>query len=411
MKHLIWGLLFTCLAVFGLSVSEVGLHAQEATQEAATGPDRTITGGAQTLEDILARQRGEAIDDSFRRDATGSAETAKGIAQQLGTLGGQSDPELWRAMRYDSADIKVSVGGPEATTLVQDGGMRWLEFREGPLRQYGGWLLLGMLILLGVFYALRGTIRMDSPPEGSTVTRFKFIERMAHWTLAGSFIVLGLTGLLSLFGRVAIVPLLGKEANAQLLIACKWLHNSVGWAFMLALIAVFVFWVHHNLPNRTDLVWIKQFGGIIGKHHPPAKKFNAGQKVIFWAVIVLGGSISISGLSLLFPFELPLFAKTFAVLNDTGLPQAIGLGLLPTALAPQEEMQLAQLWHAILAFVLMAIILAHIYLGTVGMEGAYDAMGTGEVDEAWAKQHHSLWLHEVREAEGKTAAGDAHPAE
>ena len=141
-----------------------------------------------------------------------------------------------------------------------------------------------------------------------------------------------------------------------------------------------------------------------------------GQKLIFWSVIVLGASISVSGLSLLFPFELPLFAKTFAVLNDSGLPQWLGYGVLPVELAPQEEMQLAQTWHAIVSFVLMAIILAHIYIGSVGMEGAFDAMGTGEVDEAWAHQHHSIWLEEMREkgevtkADGTSAKG-ATPAE
>ena len=406
MKYLLLG----CLAVVcSLIVAQPAAYAQTATQEGTVvaEPDRSATGGAQTLEDILARQRGEQLDDRFRRDATGDPNSAKGISQQLGTLGGQSDAELWRALRYNSADLRVSAGGVEAATLVQDGGMTWLTFREGPLRQYGGWLLLGMFWALVIFYLLRGRIGLDAPTTGRTVVRFQFVERLAHWMLAGSFILLGVTGLLSLFGRIAIAPYLGKEVNAQLLIASKWIHNSVAWPFMLALVLVFLFWVHHNLPSRTDLVWIRQFGGIIGKKHPPAKKFNAGQKVIFWSVILFGGSIAVSGLSLLFPFELPLFAKTFAVLNDTGLPQALGFGVLPTELAPQEEMQLAQAWHAIMAFVLMTIIIAHIYIGSVGMEGAYDAMGSGEVDEAWAHQHHSIWLEE----EKAKAAKGAHPAE
>jgi len=384
-------------------------HAQDA---APPPPDRSATGGAQTLEDIMARQRGEVVDDQFRSEATGSPDAAAGIDAQLGTLGGQSDPELWRALRYNSADIRVSAGGDVATVLVQDGGMSWLTFRQGPLRQYGGWLLLGTLGALALFFLLRGRVRVDGEKTGRTVTRFEFIERMAHWTLAGSFILLGLTGLLTLFGRVAIQPYLGKDVNSLLLIGSKWIHNSVSWAFMLALIMVFVLWVAHNIPNRLDLVWIKQFGGIVGKKHPPAKKFNAGQKVIFWSVILFGASISLSGLSLLFPFELPLFAKTFTILNDLGLPQGLGYGALPTELAPQEEMQLAQLWHAIVAFVLMAIIIAHIYIGSVGMEGAYDAMGTGEVDEAWAHQHHSIWLEEVQEKErAKTGTTGAAPAE
>jgi formate dehydrogenase subunit gamma len=161
----------------------------------------------------------------------------------------------------------------------------------------------------------------------------------------------------------------------------------------------------HNIPNRTDIRWLAEGGGILSKgKHPPAKKFNAGQKMIFWSVIILGGSISASGLSLLFPFELPMFAKTFAILNQTGMPELLGFGILPEQLAPHEEMQYAQLWHAIVSFVLMAIIIAHIYIGSVGMEGAYDAMGSGEVEEQWAREHHGLWLDEVKDQNGQGSA-------
>ena len=126
-------------------------------------------------------------------------------------------------------------------------------------------------------------------------------------------------------------------------------------------------------------------------------------------MIVLGVSVSASGLSLLMPFELPLFAKTFTVLNGMGLPGLIGLDPLPEQLTPHAEMQLATLWHAIVAFVMMAIILAHIYLGSVGMEGAFDAMGTGRVDLNWAREHHNLWVEELEQKGAVKAAGT--PAE
>ncbi|MVO18032.1 formate dehydrogenase subunit gamma [Parasedimentitalea huanghaiensis] len=363
---------------------------------AQTTPDRSATGGAQTLADIMARQNSVAVDDTFRRENVGDSASLPGVPQ-LGTQGGVSDPEFWRALRYGSADVRVSAGGEVATVLVQDGGMKWLAFRAGPLREYGGWLLLGTLASLVVFYLLRGKIPLDGEKTGRTVTRFKAFERFGHWLLGGSFILLGITGLIILFGRVAIAPYLGKEANATFLELGKWVHNNVAWAFIVGLVIIFVMWVVHNLPDRTDLVWISQAGGIVGSKHPPAKKFNAGQKVIFWSVVLFGASISITGVSLLFPYELPMFAKTFAVVNDIGLSSLLGLGELSETLAPQEEMQLAQLWHAILAFVLMAIVIAHIYIGSVGMEGAYDAMGSGEVDEAWAKQHHSIWLEDIQQ--------------
>lgn len=387
---------------------------------AVTGSDpavlaeaRKATGGAQTLEDILARQRGEKVDLSFRREF-GAPGADPNAPLALAPLGGASDPDLWRALRHDAADVNVSAGGDVAKVLVQDGGMAWHTFRKGPLASYGGWLLVGTIGALCLFYLMRGRVRIDEPMTGRTVTRFKAFERFSHWLLAGSFVLLGISGLVTLFGRFAILPVFGPEVNSGLLTASKFVHNNLAWPFMLGLVIVFFLWVWHNIPNRTDITWFAQFGGIIGKNHPPAKKFNAGQKIIFWSVILLGGSISLSGLSLLFPFELPLFAKTFTVLNDIGVPQILGYGVLPTDLSPQEEMQLAQLCHAIIAFVLMAIIIAHIYIGSVGMEGAYQAMGSGEVDEAWAHQHHSIWLDEVKAreaAKGKSAPSDATPAE
>ncbi|MBJ3764217.1 formate dehydrogenase subunit gamma [Maribius pontilimi] len=375
---------------------------------------RPATGGAQTLQDILARQRGEIVDDSFRSnaEAVGMGPTDDGAGSgALEALGGASDPELWRAMRYDTADLTVTARGPAADVLIQDGGMAWLQFREGPLPKWGGIAMLGMAGLLAVFYLLAGRVRIEGGKDGRTLTRFISVERFAHWLLSGSFIILGLTGLLSLFGRKVFIPAFGHEAYASVAAVTAWLHDNVSWAFMLALVMIFVLWVWDNLPDRTDLTWIAQGGGLIGKGHPPAKKFNFGQKIIFWSVIVLGTSISVSGLALLFPFELQLFAPTFEKLNAIGLPQLLGFGPLDTNLAPHEEMQLSQLWHAIVAFVLMTIIIAHIYIGSLGMEGAFDAMGSGQVDENWAEQHHSIWAEEKKAEERGAGGAQATPAE
>ena len=373
-------------------------HAQD-----TPSPDRFATGGAQTLEDIMARQRGEEVDNSFRSDNTGDPDSAAGLAEQLGTLGGASNPELWRALRFGTADITASNNGPAATTLVQDGGMAWIEFRQGPLSKYGSYLLGGTLILLLVFFVLRGRIRIQGEQTGQKIIRFKAIERFGHWLLAGSFILLGITGLISLFGRKVLIPAFGHESFATIAVASKWVHNNVSWAFMIGLVMIFVMWVLHNLPHRSDINWLLKGGGIIGSAHPPAKKFNAGQKLIFWSVIVLGASISVSGLALLFPFEINMFAATFSKLNSFGISGALGLGELRTTLAPHEEMQYAQLWHSIVSFVLIAIIFAHIYIGTVGMEGAASAMTSGEVEEQWAREHHSIWAEEMSTEEDASA--------
>jgi formate dehydrogenase subunit gamma len=369
--------------------------AMPATAQEGTDASRAETGGAQTLEDILQRQENQAIDDSFRSDNTGNPEQAAPITDQLGTLGGSSDPDLWRAFRYSAADITTQDRGHATTTLIQDGGMWWLLFREGPLLQITAYLLGGTLLALALFYLIRGRIRIDGEKTGRTITRFKAFERFGHWLLATSFLILGLTGLISLIGRKVLIPVFGHDTFSFLAIGSKWVHNNVSWAFIVALVIIFVVWVVHNIPDRTDLYWLSKAGGLLGGSHPPAKKFNAGQKLIFWAVIILGGSIAASGISLLFPFEFNMFGHTFSTLNSWGVPGWVGQANLPYPLPPHEEMQDAQLWHAIVSLVLTAIIFAHIYLGSVGMEGAFDAMGKGEVEEQWAREHHSIWAEEV----------------
>ncbi len=375
-----------------------------------TAPDRSATGGAQTLEDIMARQRGEKVDDRFRRDATGQG-NVEALIGQLGTRGVASDSEVFRALRYGSANTTTSASGPTSTLLIQDSGMTWLTFREGPLLKYGFYLLGGMIGVIALFWLLRGKIMIEGEKTGRNIIRFAAIERFAHWLMGVSFIVLGVTGLVLLAGRKFVIPWMGHEAYATIALAGKWVHNNIAWAFMLGLLMVLVMWVHHNIPDRTDLKWLAKGGGLFSKGvHPPAKKFNAGQKIVFWSVIILGFSISASGLALLFPFELPMFAKTFNLLNMTGLPQLLSGAPLPEVLSPYEEMQLSQIWHGIIAFVFIAIIVAHIYLGSVGMEGAIETMATGEVDEQWAKEHHSIW-YEEEVAKSKAATDQATPAE
>ncbi len=382
------------------AVALVPATAQEVADDA-----RAATGGAQTLEDILRRQEGLKMDDSFRSDLTGDPDAAAASTDQLGTLGGASDPDLWRGLRYNAADVSTQGRGPAATTLIQDGGMWWLSFREGLLLSFGAYLMGGTLLALGLFYLVRGRIRIDGEKTGRSITRFKAFERFGHWLLATSFLILGATGLITLFGRKFLIPVFGPESFSTIAVGSKWVHNNISWAFIVALVIIFVVWVVHNIPDRTDLRWMAKAGGLFGGEHPPAKKFNAGQKLIFWSVIILGGSIAASGLSLLFPFEFNLFGHTFSTLNSWGVPGWFGAGDLPYPLQPQEEMQYTQLWHAIVSFVLLAIIFAHIYLGSVGMEGAFDAMGKGEVEEQWAREHHSIWAEETLGAKQSKEGG------
>ena len=325
------------------------------------------------------------------------------------TRGINSDADLWRFVRGQEVpdfDATVSIPDKKAATLVQSYGENWRNFRNGPLSTWGAYGLIGMLTVLVLFFALRGRIKIEHGRAGETIERFNGIERFGHWLLATSFIILGITGLNKLYGRYFMPDIMGAEAFTGISIAGKWLHNSVAWAFMLGLVIIFVAWVKDNIPGKTDLKWLAVGGGLFSKNvHPDSRKFNAGQKLIFWSTILLGVSLSLSGIALLFPFETAMMAKTFGVLNMVGFNP-------PTDLTPLQEMQLQTAWHGIVGLAMIIVIIAHIYIGSIGMEGAFDAMGSGEVDLNWAKEHHNLWVDEVqaREREAGRSSSPA-PAE
>lgn len=318
------------------------------------------------------------------------------------TSGSSSDAALWRQIRKGGAGT-VAGQNPDAGLMIQSQGEEWRQMRNGPLPRYSAWAILGVLLLLSVFFALRGRMKIAKGSSGRTLTRFTLLERGSHWLLASSFIVLALSGLNLIFGKTVLLPIIGASAFSSLTIFGKFVHNYVGFAFIVALVLVAVLWIIHNIPNRHDLMWLLRGGGIIGKGHPPAKKFNAGQKIIFWIVILCGASISISGWALLNPFTTTMMADTAALSNSIlGTEFAINLGSI-------QEQQLQSLWHTIMAVFMIVVIIAHIYIGSVGMEGALDAMTSGEVDENWAMEHHSLWVEEMDDK--NRSATKSQPAE
>lgn len=316
------------------------------------------------------------------------------MAQQAGevpggSLGANSDAEMWRAVR-GGIQGDVSIPDRKAGILVQSEGENWRAVRNGPVSVYGAWAVLGVTGLLALFFLLRGRIRIDAGPSRSTIERFNTIERFAHWLMAIPFIILALTGLNMLYGRYILLPAIGPDAFSWLTLMGKYAHHYLAFPFMVGVVLAFVLWVKHNIPNRVDLAWMAKGGGLLQKGvHPPSRKFNAGQKLIFWSVTLLGFSVALSGWALLFPFEYAPWSATFAKLNLIGFN-------LPTDIGVIQEQQLSQAWHAIVSLVFIAIIMAHIYIGSVGMEGAFAAMGDGRVDENWAREHHNLWVAEVK---------------
>ncbi len=366
MARSIWVFIFTAFII--LSVGNIGLHspayAQETAIEQPTGG--SVPGGT--------------------------------------TDGAASDSELWRMIRQGGQGNVVG-GDPNSGLMIQSQGEDWRKLRNEELPRYSAWAILGILLLLSLFFAIRGRIKIEHGKSGKTITRFAMIERASHWLLASSFIILALTGLNLIFGKSLLLPIIGAGAFSSLTIFGKFVHNYVGFAFMVALVMVAVLWIKHNLPSRHDIVWFLKGGGMIGLGHPPAKKFNAGQKIIFWVVILCGVSISMSGWALLNPFTTTMMADTAALANSI-----FGTSFA-TDLAPIHEQQLQTTWHSIMAVFMIVVIIAHIYIGSVGMEGALDAMTTGEVDENWATEHHSLWVEEVKSGGGKSTSKTAQPAE
>ena len=302
---------------------------------------------------------------------------------------GAPGAEEWRRIRH-GAQGDVSTPNKMAGVLIQP-GQKFRQWHNGPLTFWGAVVELAVIALLAIFFAIRGRIRLHRGWSGRVVTRFNEVERFVHWLVAGSFVVLALTGLDILYGRYVIRPVIGGWAFAKLTYWGELLHDYLAFAFMLGIVLMFLIWVKDNLPSRADWTWLLRGGGLFSKSEPPAWKFNAGQKILFWVVILGGISVSLSGLALLFPFRLHLFAGTFSVLNLFGAH-------LPTTLTPLAETQAAQLWHAAVALLFIALILAHIYLGTLGMEGAFDAMASGKVDANWAKEHHPLWAETLEQS-------------
>jgi len=311
--------------------------------------------------------------------------------------GATSSTDFWSELRHGAEGYTAVTGaGGQAGLAIQSTGESWRQFRNTELATYGWWGLAAITALCLIYYLIAGPIRIEGGRSGKVIERFAFSERTGHWVLAISFIILAITGLNMLYGRATLMPIMGKEAFAALTLGGKWAHHISSAFFVVGLVWITLQWVRYNIPDWTDVKWLAMGGGFIGKGvHPPAKKFNAGQKIIFWLVVLGGVSVTLSGIALLLPFEFAMFAKTFAAINAV-----IGTEL-PTQLSAMEEMQLSQLWHTIVALFLTAVIIAHIYIGSIGMEGGFEAMGSGQVDLNWAKEHHSLWVKEMEQGQAE----------
>jgi formate dehydrogenase subunit gamma len=320
-------------------------------------------------------------------------------AQRGKTQPGNNAP-FWRGVR-DSGTQEgfTSLPGVEKGVLVQSfvqypgsryttAGEAWRQVRNNWIIPYGGALMVIAALAIALFYWRRGPLGGHLPDTGRTIERFTYFERAAHWSVAISFVVLAVSGVVMAFGKFFLLPVLGATLFGWLSYALKTLHNFAGPLFAVALLVFIVTYIRDNIPRAHDLSWLAKGGGMFGGEEVPSHRFNAGEKFVFWGgVIVLGLIVVGSGL----------------VLDK----------LVPGLLYTRGEMQVAHLIHAVASVLMMTMFLGHMYLGSVGMKGAYQGMVTGRVDEAWAKEHHSLWHDDIKagkipaERSGAGAAGMA----
>ncbi|MGN6460419.1 MAG: formate dehydrogenase subunit gamma [Pseudolabrys sp.] len=320
---------------------------------------RAICGGVLALALMFAVLVPAAAQQPSQVNPTASSVTEQNLLQELNRIQG-----------------RVTIPDQRSRVLEQPAGRDWRYFHGVTLRWIGGIAILGMLALLVVFYLWRGMVKLQSGRSGRTIVRFNAAERFVHWMTATCFIILAISGLNITFGRPLLLPLIGPEAFTTWSEGAKYAHNYLSFPFTIGVVLIFLMWIAGNIPNKVDVEWLKRGGGIVGHDHPPAYRFNAGQKAVYWIVVIGGTAVAVSGYVLMFPFYVTDIAG----------------------------MQTAQMVHATVSVLFIAVMLAHIYIGTIGMEGAFVAMGEGTVDVNWAKEHHSLWLQQELT---KTKTGEA----
>ena len=314
-----------------------------------------LIAGALALAFVVVTAQPSAAQQPSSVNPTAAAVKEQQLLEQLKTIQG----------RGTIPDVK-------SYTLEHPAGREWREFHTVTLKWIGGIFLIGMLALLTIYYLWHGTMRIEAGRSGRTIARFGMFERFVHWLTAVTFVILGLTGLNITFGRSLILPWLGAPAFSEWSEWAKFSHNYLSFAFTTGVVLMFLIWVGRNLPTHNDVVWFKNGGGMFGGKEPPAEKFNGGEKLIFWISMLGGGLVIASGFVLLFPF----YGTTVA------------------------NMELAEIVHSVIAVLYVSAMLVHIYMGTIGVEGAFESMAGGDVDVNWAKERHSIWYEEETQGGG-----------
>ncbi|MBU1724704.1 MAG: formate dehydrogenase subunit gamma [Gammaproteobacteria bacterium] len=283
--------------------------------------------------------------------------------------------DLWNEIRgregtaADMGQVRTQVQGVDTGVLINTGGQEWREYRMQTLIPNAAMALGFVALAIVVFRLVRGRIPIKAGRSTHKIKRFSKLQRYVHWTTAALFVTLAITGIFILFGRYIVIPLFGPEIGGPLVYGLKRIHDFAGPLFAIALVLLVIFFMKGNMPKLLDLKWIAKGGGLFGGKHASSECYNAGEKGWYWIAAIAGAFVVVSGFVLDFPnFEQGRNFMTFYH------------------------------WiHSIGAVVMMSVAMGHIYMGTIAMEGAFEAMATGYCDANWAKEHHDLWYEEVKD--------------
>jgi len=248
--------------------------------------------------------------------------------------------DFWRQVRQGEAGYTTS-HSPEHGVLISKPGETWFILKEKWMSPAGAVAIFGSIAMVVLAYIAVGPLMLSKPRTGRKLNRWSRSDRALHWSMAFTFLTLAFSGLMLVYGKYFL----------KMLVLLKWWRKSIF--------------------NKVDMQWFIKLGGMVGKHkgtHPSAGFSNAGEKAIYWLLIVFGTFAAISGLVL----DFPIFGQT------------------------RRDMEWANLIHMFSALILICGFIFHIYIGLFGMEGALEGMVTGKVDETWAKEHHDLWYEEVK---------------
>jgi formate dehydrogenase subunit gamma len=280
--------------------------------------------------------------------------------------------ELWREVRQRDGEVigTSQVKSDGANVLVNVAGESWRQYRVNTLIPKAGAAILLVLVVIAIFRLLRGRIMLADGRSGNRILRFTTNQRLAHWSTAILFSLLGITGLVLLLGRKLLIPVFGAEGFGSIAVGAKFLHDYLGPLFMLALTWLFILFVRDNIPApKLDLQWLLKGGGLFGRH-AHADRYNAGEKLWFWLATTVGLVVVISGMVL----DFPNFGQTRAT------------------------MEFYHFVHGVAAVIMIVVSFGHIYMGTAALEATFEVMQTGYCDSNWAKEHHDLWYEKVKDS-------------